>query len=574
MSKAGVCAALRSLGVGLATALVMLATEPHMAMVWDECYTLGRQQRVRAWFEALWDPASFATLWQAPAPGVELMLPDTLIPPRRRNIGNRPDLLLHPQVVQWFWPFATEEPHGHPPFYALLGLAGDLLAPSWGDLPRARIGPILLFSFTAGAIFQFASRRWGTWAAAVAAGAWVLQPNLFGHGHYASYDAPLSALWVLAVLCFATAVAPQGGLAPGAIRWRWTGAFGLAAGCAAATKFTGWLLPAPFAVWLFLYRDRRAWATFGIGLLIAAVVVFLQIPPWWTDPVDGVARFLRSNLTRAETIPLYVQFLGKIYVTPRDSLPWYNTMVWTAIVTPVGFLIMGLVGFWSAVKRWRTEHAEALFAVHWAFFMVLRALPHTPGHDGVRQFLPAFGLLALLAGSGSKTIIDSSARWAKVAIAAALLEGAVSVAIMMPVPLSYFSPIVGGLPGAAALGMEPTYYWDALGPDARRWLGEHTYPGQTYEFAWYTHSWMYLRRTGELPPGLYRFDPGEQVWYVLQNRPGAFSEADRALVASSRPAYTVEKLGVPLVWIFPYRDYARFRRPPDRDGGAHARSDR
>jgi hypothetical protein len=206
--------------------------------------------------------------------------------------------------------------------------------------------------------------------------------------------------------------------------------------------------------------------------------------------------------------------------------------------------------------------------------MVLRALPHTPGHDGVRQFLPAFGLLALLGGRGAKTLLESSSRWANVAIAAALLEGILSVAIMMPVPLSYFSPIVGGLPGATALGMEPTYYWDALGPDARRWLGEHTDPGQTYEFAWYTHSWMYLRRTGELPPGLYRFDPGEQVWYVLQNRPGAFTDADRALVAASQPAYTVEKLGVPLLWIFSYRDYARFRRPPDREGGAHARSDR
>ena len=47
---------------------------------------------------------------------------------------------------------------------------------------------------------------------------------------------------------------------------------------------------------------------------------------------------------------------------------------------------------------------------------------------------------------------------------------------MMPVPLSYFSPLVGGLPGATALGMEPTYYWDALSPEARRWLAEHTEP--------------------------------------------------------------------------------------------------
>ena len=116
--------------------------------------------------------------------------------------------------------------------------------------------------------------------------------------------------------------------------------------------------------------------------------------------------------------------------------------------------------------------------------MILRALPHTPGHDGVRLFLPAFGVLALLGGLGAHgSLLDRFGRWAKAAIVAALVEGIVSVAVMMPVPLSYFSPIVGGLPGATALGMEPTYYWDALSPEARRWLAEHTPPGRTILFA-------------------------------------------------------------------------------------------
>ena len=83
-----------------------------------------------------------------------------------------------------------------------------LLAPSWQELPRARLGPILLFSLTAGAIFSFLATRWGYWPAALAAGTWVLQPNLFGHGHYAAYDAVLSSLWVLAIIAFIWAVDP------------------------------------------------------------------------------------------------------------------------------------------------------------------------------------------------------------------------------------------------------------------------------------------------------------------------------------------------------------------------------
>ena len=58
----------------------------------------------------------------------------------------------------------------------------------------------------------------------------------------------------------------------------------------------------------------------------------------------GVERFLRSNLTRGRTIPIPVQFLGRTYMTPVESLPWYNTLAWTAFATPVGFLALALVG--------------------------------------------------------------------------------------------------------------------------------------------------------------------------------------------------------------------------------------
>ena len=129
-------------------------------------------------------------------------------PPRREQIDSRSKLLYDRDVLAWFWPFAREEPHGHPPFYALLGLLGDLVAPSWQELPRARLGPILLFSLTAGAIFSFLATRWGFWPAGLAAGSWVLQPNLFGHGHYAAYDAVLSSLWVLSIVAFTRAVEP------------------------------------------------------------------------------------------------------------------------------------------------------------------------------------------------------------------------------------------------------------------------------------------------------------------------------------------------------------------------------
>jgi 4-amino-4-deoxy-L-arabinose transferase-like glycosyltransferase len=555
MSKSLVNAWLCGACVGVATLALMLGTEPQMAIGWDEGYTLGREARLRDWFRLLSDPARFGRSWRPPA--LELVQRDSTVPPLPEDLDTRWELLFDRDALEWFWPFAREEPNGHPSFYALLGLAGDLVVPSWRPLARARSGPILLFSLTAGVIFGFFFSRSGFPAAALAAGSWTLQPNLFGHGHYAAYDGVLASLWMLAVIVFAAAVMPSTGRASASTRWGWTALWGLIIGCAAATKLTGWFVPLPFLAWAILYRNVNGFKTLAVGVLIGLIVLVALMPPWWQGPIGGIVRFFESNLNRAKTIPIEVQFLGATYNTPRQSLPWYNTLLWTVLVTPIGFLLFGGIGFWSALRYWRTEPFGPLVAGHWAFLMILRALPAAPGHDGVRLFLPAFGVLALLGGVGVKWLVERGWPWAKPAVALALLEGAISVAVMMPVPLSYFSPLVGGLPGATSLGMEPTYYWDALSSDARHFLAAHTPPGRTIGFRTFPTSWLYLRDIGELPKQLAGIDRGSPLWVVLQNRPGAFSNDDRVLAEQGRPAYTVTKLGVPLVWIFPYSELDR-----------------
>ena len=174
--------------------------------------------------------------------------------------------------------------------------------------------------------------------------------------------------------------------------------------------------------------------------------------------------------------------------------------------------------------------------------------------------MPAFGLLAVAAGLGARSAIDAFGKWGKLFIAAAIAEGAVSVALMMPVPLSYYSPAVGGLPGATALGMEPTYYWDALSNQTLQWLRAHTAQGEKVAFATFPTSWFYLRQIGQLPRALLPRDPGIWKWYILQNRPGAFSPLDRALVARGRPAFIVRKWGVPLLWVYPIEQVEDLRR--------------
>ncbi len=564
--------------VAAGTLALMVATEPRLAMVWDEGYTLGREERVWTWLQALRDPSAFAKSWGQHWEG-ERLVEEKKAPPLAAQIDTRAKLFSTANIA-WFWPFAREEPHGHPPFYAIVGLAGDALTwklaevldvltvqglrHPWGrELSRARFGPMVAFSLAAGAIFGAFLRRAGFWPALAAAGAWVFHPHLFALGHYAGYDAILSALWVGAILAFSRAVGH------GRVWWPSAILFGILCGWAADTKLTGWFLPLPFIAWTFLTRSRRGLFTLALGGAIAVVTLYLFNPPWWGDPVGGPIRFLQSNLSRARTIPINVQFLGTIYRTPIQSLPPYNTLVWTAIATPVGFLLLALIGSVRAIRdRASSDPLPILALAHWLMLLILRALPHTPGHDGVRQFLPAFGCLALVAGVGAAWVVARWRTWGRILVAIALAEGAASVAVMMPVPLSYFSPIVGGLPGAAAIGMEPTYYWDALSASAARPPREETHEWDSVAFSTFPTSWLHLRYTGEIRFHLYRIDRQPPAWYVVQNRPGDMRPVDRRLVREIGPRHVlVEKLGVPLVWAFPYEEFEK-RMPASAPRGA------
>ena len=542
---------LAGLIVAVATLALLVATEPRLSIVWDEGYTLGREARVRSWFRALADPPAFARTWTPPP---REMVLDGVVRPSPEELDRLPKLF-RLRVLVYFWPFAREEPHGHPPFYAIVGMIGDVLAPGLPVLPRARLGTMLAFSLTAGAIASFMARRWGAWAALAAAGGFVLQPRLFAHAHYAAYDAILTCLWVGAVLAFWRTVEPgPDRRAERWPRWGWVAVFGVLCGWAADTKLTGWFLPLPFLAWAALYRDRRALLTLVVGGVIAACVLYAFNPPWWPAPLRGMDVFFGSNLTRGLTAPIQSAYLGKMYRTPNMSLPWHNTLVWTLFVTPAGLLLLALTCVPRALRRARSEPFGLLVVGHWAFLLILRALPHTPGHDGERLFLPAFGLLALAAGLGARSWIDRFGRFGQALAVVAVAESAVGLALIMPTPLSYYSPLVGGLPGATAAGMEPTYYWDALDYPTIAWLNDHTPPDAKVKFATEPRSWMYLQDRGIFRRGVYRDEPGYYAWYVVQNRPGNLSPLDRHLIRHATPARVVVRQGVPLLWVFPYAD--------------------
>lgn len=541
--------------LALTTLVVLTMTLGDYGMAWDEGYTVEREERLREWFGRVMGVSGVETAWS----------------PRMSKLEPRAEYLRRAGVasgspwsresLHFYWQFAREEPNGHPPFYALLGLAGWLVSHAFlSPLDSYRFGPAALFAVTVGAVYVELARRYGRLTGILASAGLAAMPRMFAHAHLASYDVPTMCLWFFAVAGFLQATEStqsrrRAGL--GLVL------FGVAWGCAAGTKLTGWFIPVPIMAWIVMYRERRGAIVLGAGGLIAALVLYAMIPTWWGTPIEGVRVFLQSNLTRQKLLPIPTVFLGRLYLF---SLPWYNTLLLTAIVTPPLTLLFALSGVGRVIAGRFGDRFGTMMVICWGFFLVLRALPNAPGHDGERQFLAGFVFLACLAGIGfaacraalERVVGARGAGWASVSVLGLTLAvSAVSAWRYHPLQLSYYNLFIGGLSGAARAGLEPTYYWEAVTPDVRDWLNSHTEAGESIAFAFPAVTFEYLHHWGVLrnPPHLIRNQPPR--WYVVMNRPGHLRYPAHTLSASmldhGTPVY-VKRLAVapevPLVAIY------------------------
>ena len=520
--------AVGSVLVAVGCALILLLTSPGLPMVWDEGNAIRRAEGVARWFGQ-----------------------------GRQGIAE-----------DWRYTTCLE---GHPAFYGIAIAAGRWLSGQWlGPLESARFGPMLLFGLAAGAMFYRLGREYSVAAGLGAVAALMTLPRMFAHAHFASCDGPLTSCWILAWATFAAGRASR----------RWAILWGITLGMTLSSKATGWIAPLPFLAWAALYRDRSAARALAWGIPVAVATFFVLNPPLWHQPIQGMLTFFELNLNRAARPALNIstQFLGRMYNLDHP-LPWYNTLVWTAVTVPLGILLLTGLGLVAILRHPRAQKAGMLLVANWLVLLVARALPMAPPHDGVRLFLPSFAFLAALAGVGCAWVISPVAKpqaaVGKLAVILTLYAASFSSLVWYaPQWLSYYSLAIGGLPGATAVGMEPTYYWDGLDTSVLDWLHRHTAPGKGQKVCFHVaaapvenlelmHQWGTLRLD-------YRADaPGRFAWYVLQRRPSGCRAADRWLIAHGQPAFrkTIRhggwgpwRLDVPIVEVYPYDQYSRARR--------------
>ena len=219
----------------------------------------------------------------------------------------------------------------------------------------------------------------------------------------------------------------------------------------------------------------------------------------------------------------------------------------------------------------RRRAAAALLG--WALVVnfAFNSLPSTPKYTGVRLFQPVFPLLAVVAGIGigwaarrvyarvRAAVGDTATSLPRIAVATvlavALLPQARAVMAFHPYGMSYYSELIGGLPGAARAGMEVTHWGDTY-LWAAAWLGRNAPRGA---LAWIEPPGVESMMGTYRNLGILRHDirttagpliPAEADYAIFQNKVTEFTDISRELLRTRRPMATLDQDGVPLLFIF------------------------
>jgi 4-amino-4-deoxy-L-arabinose transferase-like glycosyltransferase len=399
-----------------------------------------------------------------------------------------------------------------------------------------------------------------------AALAFATMPRVFYHAHLDCFDVPIAFFVTLTAYLYWRSLDDR----------RWAPWVGVAFGLALATKHNAWMLPGVLGVhyaWLrsarasarSMQRPSIAWLPYS---LVFGPLIFFASWPWlWSDTWARLARYTSFHLRH---VHYTYRFFGVSYFEP--PLPVSVPFVMTLFTVSIVVLVLFSIGLWTYRHElrppWRAavgDDVGRLTGVLWlgclAAPLLAIALPTTPIFGGTKHWLTAYPFLALFAGRGFLVVTERAAPavwrarvWPVYAfLGVCLMPGVVQTHHSHPFGLSHYMPIVGGVQGAADLGMNRQFWgfttgsvipWllDALPEGGAVWLCDTT-PG----------AWAMLQADGLVPKSLRAVPSMAEADYALVHHERHFAEVDHqlwALYGTSQPVHVLRYDGVPIVSIY------------------------
>ncbi len=470
----------------------------------------------------------------------------------------------------------------HPAFVkSLFALSYQLLHVKWKVFAEEgtafRFPGMVLSGLAVAVTYAWGARVLGRMAGLVAALSFACMPRVFYHAHLDCFDMPVVAMWLV------TTYAYWRSLEPGSLTWAI--AAGVLYGLFLNTKHNSWLLPGALIAHFVLARGTAFWRELARGRVRAPLALlcmatlgpalFYALWPWiWRDTGQRLADYAQFHLAHEY---YNMEFLGVTYWEPPMSR-WYAPLMTVATVPAITLALSGLGGFVMlrrfASARLGGEAPSAASPAPWAprllwlFCIVLSYAPwlssSTPIFGGTKHWMTAYPFMALFAADGFVAARDALGRaFPRISgsprVAAAVLAGLVLVgpATMAwsshPFGLSAYTPVVGGAPGAATLGLNRTFWGYTTGAVAGHL--DETAPKGASVFLHDTafQSWAVMAHDGrvrrDLRPtldivgsdlALYHHEPHmARVEYQIWTSYG-----------TTRPSHVGTHHGVPVVWVF------------------------
>jgi len=313
------------------------------------------------------------------------------------------------------------------------------------------------------AVWMFGRRFGGERAALLAVICVATLPRFYGHCFNNSKDISfaLSVLWFMASLA-ATFTGTS-------VRWSRAAWCGVAFGLGLCMRPGGFPLFALFlfgaaAIWLVTRERadglgllRSAWGLVPKLLVVFAIAWAIMVAPWpWAhgNPVTRPLEAMQAATKFHTVMPVLFEGVTR----QSDALPWYYIPKYVLIVTPVGVLLLALVGLAGGAWDLRAHRMRALrmllISAMWLFApLALFAVMRPNVYGGMRHFLFVLPALGILAGCGAARILGAfepgPRRFAWVVLLGITLLPLKDIVGLHPYQMTYYNALVGGVGGAS-----------------------------------------------------------------------------------------------------------------------------
>jgi len=357
--------------------------------------------------------------------------------------------------------------HEHPSLIKLLfAISNRALGAAFAETSASfRFPAMLLSGIAVATTYDWGRRRYGRSAAVVAALSFAFMPHVFFHAHLACFDLPVCALWLVTSYVYARSLETP--------RLGWVLGAGVAYGLLLDTKHNSWIFPFALLLHFALTRalpflrdlraGRSAWRrlppAWASMLLLGPLLCFALWPWLWHDTWPRLREYVAFHMGHEY---YNMEFLGRTYWKP--PMPHGYAWLMTLATVPAITLLLAAIGGSVAIQRRERRPDYALWAVSILASYAPWLSSGTPIFGGTKHWLTAYPFLCLFAGLGFTRVMAAfhglrPRLTQPAALMACVLVGPITMALHAhPFGLSAYTPLVGGAPGAASLGLNRTFW--------------------------------------------------------------------------------------------------------------------